>query len=94
VLYLGAANTLYYPNADMTLGSCRALFRLNGASAQVRDINLNFDEQGTQTKIGHTEITEITERANAWYTINGVKLEGKPTQKGLYIYGNKKVVIK
>ena len=61
VLYLGAANTLYYPNADMTLGSCRALFRLNGASAQVRDINLNFDEQGTQTIIGHTEITEITE---------------------------------
>jgi len=94
VLYLGAANTLYYPNADMTLGSCRALFRLNGA-ASIREINLNFDEQGTQTKIGHTEITEITERANAaWYSIDGRKLEGKPTQKGLYIYGNKKVVIK
>lgn len=31
---------------------------------------------------------------NSWYTINGVKLQGKPTQKGVYINGGRKVVIK
>ena len=29
-----------------------------------------------------------------WYTINGIKLESAPTQKGIYIKDGKKVVIK
>jgi len=29
-----------------------------------------------------------------WYTLNGVKLQGAPTQKGVYINNGKKVVIK
>ena len=29
-----------------------------------------------------------------WYTINGIKLEGVPTEKGIYINNGKKVVIK
>jgi hypothetical protein len=33
-------------------------------------------------------------RCDAWYTVNGVKLSGKPTQKGFYIYKDRKVVIK
>jgi hypothetical protein len=49
---------------------------------------------GTQTGIGHTEITEITERTGAWYTLDGRKLDKQPTTKGLYIYKGKKVVIK
>lgn len=31
---------------------------------------------------------------NCWYDMNGRKLQGKPTQKGLYIIGGKKVVMK
>ena len=31
---------------------------------------------------------------NAWYNLNGQKLNGKPTVPGIYINGNKKVVIK
>jgi hypothetical protein len=31
---------------------------------------------------------------DGWYSLDGLKLEGKPTKKGLYIRGNKKVVIK
>ena len=55
---------------------------------------MNFDEQGTQNGIGHTEITEITERADAaWYSLDGVKLDSKPSSKGIYIHGNKKVVV-
>ena len=31
---------------------------------------------------------------DAWYTLNGMKLESKPTEKGVYIYNGRKVVIK
>ena len=31
---------------------------------------------------------------NGWYTLYGVKLAGAPTEKGVYIYNNKKVLIK
>lgn len=31
--------------------------------------------------------------AEGWYTINGIKLNAKPTQKGIYIYNGKKVAI-
>lgn len=36
------------------------------------------------------------EKANAdtWYTVSGARLAGKPAQPGLYINGNKKVVVK
>ena len=30
---------------------------------------------------------------NSWYTIDGRKLGEKPTQKGIYIYNGKKVMI-
>jgi hypothetical protein len=43
------------------------------------------------TGISHTEITDITEKADAWYTLDGRKLDSKPTQKGVYIYKGKKV---
>ena len=69
----------------------RGYFQLNGISASdITEARMNFDEQGTQTGIGHTEITE---RADAWYSLDGRKLDGKPTSKGLYIHGNKKVVV-
>ena len=29
-----------------------------------------------------------------WYSVDGVKLQGKPTQKGLYILNGKKVMVK
>ena len=36
-----------------------------------------------------------TDKADAaWYTINGVKLEGKPSVKGVYVNNGRKVIIK
>ncbi len=32
--------------------------------------------------------------ADGWYSIDGVKLQGKPRQKGVYIHHNEKVIIK
>jgi hypothetical protein len=29
-----------------------------------------------------------------WYTVSGMKLQKRPTRKGVYIYNGKKVVVK
>jgi len=95
VLFVGADNKLFWPQNESYLGACRAYFKLKGLTAgEVAGARMNFDES-TPTIIGHTEITEITEKADAsWYTIDGVRLSGKPTQKGLYIYKGIKRVVK
>jgi len=38
-------------------------------------------------------ITQLTIKAGAWYTLDGRRLSGKPTQKGIYIVNGKKVVL-
>lgn len=57
VLYLGAANTLYWPSAAKTVGACRALFRLGGdAVAHARAFNLNFGDDDETTGIVNTSM--------------------------------------
>ena len=55
----------------------------------VKGITLVFDEE---TGIKTTNPTNPTNES--WYSIDGRKLEGKPTQKGLYINNGRKVLIK
>ena len=49
---------------------------------------------------GTTVIREINTQSmttvitDGWYTLNGVKLQGAPTEKGIYINNGKKIVIK
>ena len=102
-LYLGADNALYYPTAEgFHVNAFRAYFQLkNGLTCgeptnpnAARAITLNFGDSSEAQGIGHTEITEITEKAGAWYDMQGRKLQGQPTKKGLYIHGSKKVVVK
>ena len=37
---------------------------------------------------------ETSDEHNAWYTISGQKLNGKPSKSGLYIHDNRKVILK
>ena len=53
---------------------------------------MNFD--GETTGISNTDRTDYTDKADAWYTVNGVRLSAKPTTKGMYIKNGKKVVVK
>ena len=101
-LYLGSANTLYYPTTEgFALKSCRAYFKLNGLTAgepsspsNVRAFSLNFGDEATGiVSIGNGQLT-IDNEADAWYSLGGVRLGGKPTQKGVYINNGRKVVIK
>ena len=94
ILFLGAKNTLYYPQSGAHLGACRAYFRLKGLVAgDIKEARMYFEEDSSEaTIISPAEIKEIAERADAaWYTLDGRKLNAKPTKKGLYIYKGKKV---
>ncbi len=100
VLYLGEDNTLYFPSENMSIGSCRAFFRLKGdllagdPASHVNAINLNFDDDEV-TSIDHETIdhSPLNIDHEAWYDLSGRKLNAKPTQKGLYIHNGKKIII-
>ena len=47
-----------------------------------------------ETGITATNLTNQTNMADAWYTIDGRKLDKKPAQRGLYISNGRKLVIK
>lgn len=97
VLYLGANNTLYSPSVDKVIKSCYAYFQLRGGitagdkANQVRSFRLNFGD-GEATDISLFE-TDSQQDAN-WYTIDGRRMNGKPTAKGLYINKGQKLFIK
>lgn len=103
LLYLGGDNKLYYPNDEMTIGSCRAYFKLEDGltageptTAGAKGINnfvLNFNDDET-TGITTTNYTNSTNSCDAWYSIDGRRLAGKPTQEGVYINNGKQIVIK
>ena len=96
-LYLGAANTLYWPSTEgYTMGSCRAYFHVdvNGGAAAVRQFVLNFGDDDEETGITTTDYTNYTNFDDAWYDLSGRRLSGKPSRVGVYIYNGKKVVIK
>lgn len=99
-LFLGTNNTLYWPNGannedgNYYLNACRAYFHVDDVAA-VREFVLNFDE-GETTGIESMHNSECIKhnKADAWYSLDGRKLDGKPSAKGLYIYKDRKVVIK
>ncbi len=104
MLYLGGDNKLYYPNGAMTIGACRAYFKLadgltagepTTAGAQgVKAFALNFDDEATCIRSLTPDPSPKGEGSDYWYTLDGRRLTGKPTQKGIYINNGNKVVIK
>ena len=97
ILFLGDANTLYYSTVDRRIRSCRAYFSvpyINGhAGAKARAFALSFDGEET------TDIPEVSANSNevkddVWYSLDGVRLSGKPTQRGMYINKGKKILVK
>ena len=94
-LYLSADNSLYYPDADVPINSFRAYFMLHGitvgnASNQAHSFVLNF---GDETD-GIAGVISNDVKADGWFTLDGRRLNGEPTEKGIYIHQGRKVVVK
>ena len=67
---------------------------LNRASASTNSVLLYGYKvtPGSNTGIGVLTVDDMEN--GSWYTVDGRKLQGKPTTKGLYIINGRKVVIK
>ena len=101
-LLLGGGNTLYYPQPDLTdpkapkyptVGACRAFFEISNA-ATVRAFSLIFGDGSSETGIESlsADSKDGKDGADAWYSLDGVRLSGKPTQRGIYINNGRKVI--
>ena len=106
-MLLGGKNKLYYPAAGAGIGSCRAYFKIgeDGAAApRLTGFNIDFGEGDNATGIINVS-AETRNNADGWFSdqqsecgvafsLDGRKLDGQPTAKGLYIVNGKKVIVK
>ena len=94
VLVMGGSNMLYYVTTGAGQGAQRAYFLIGDNTAQAPQLtsfNINFGGETTGIRLIDNGQLIID---NSWYTIDGRKLDGKPSTKGLYINNGRKVVIK
>lgn len=85
----------------MRLASLQAAEDLHGAeSAELASVLNAWDAvgvtEGSATSIEMVKNSQsvVNGLDGKWYTLDGRLLEGQPTKKGMYINGNRKVVIK
>jgi hypothetical protein len=92
---------LQYTGSDSQFANARAL--MTRAAATTSDDTLPetigvrlISANGEVTAIGtlHTRTGEVSFDSEAWYTLDGKRLNAKPNTKGIYVNNGKKVVIK
>ena len=76
---------------DLAIGANKAYLSVT-TSGQLHAPALSIVFGGDTTSIANTNLTNLTN--DAWYDLNGRKLNGKPAQKGIYIKNGKKIVVK
>lgn len=80
-----------YDGTEMAARKAFVLVNGDGA-ALARSLTLVFDDEATGIKT--TDFTDYTDSEDAWYTLDGRRLQGKPAKSGIYVNNGKKIVIK
>ena len=93
IYYMTPGSMLKHTALTRTLKACRAYFQFSDNGMKAREFILNFGDEET-TAIDEMRNENVEMRNDAWYTVDGVKLSGKPTRKGIYIFNGKKTVIR
>ena len=84
-------------DGDANSGSSSGVQDPTAAAAASREVMLNFideEEESGTTGIKQVDTTMQRMDSNVFYTLEGVKLTSRPTQRGIYIHNGRKVVIK
>ena len=102
ILFLGEdGEDLYWPQPDLTdpsnpvypsVGAFRAYFQME-EDTKPSAFRLGYGENSDDAT-GIVTVKVNGEARDSWYSVNGVKLNGAPKRKGLYIHNGVKVVIK
>lgn len=101
VLFLGSGNKLFSPTVVNDAGQeasymkgFRAYFQLKGTAASARAFNIDFGDGETTGIISVNGSGLMVNGSDSCYDLLGRRIEGQPTQKGVYIVNGKKTVIK
>lgn len=87
-------NTFYYPSgADVTVGPFRAYFMLDYAVPALGKVIIDWGEGEQDEATAIAGVDSGRTAADGWHTLSGIRLQGRPTEKGLYIVNGKKVAI-
>ena len=100
-IFLGPSSTIGYAESERTLHCFRAHFNIpvSGSGSQpVKAYQINFGDSQTTGILSihnsefiiHNSLTD----EKAWYSLDGRRLSDRPRQKGVYIHGGKKVLVK
>ena len=77
-----------------SLSPMQAFLKLSETATGARIFVEDFENGTTSIKSLDADEIDGLKVAEGWYTINGIKLQSMPTEKGIYINNGKKVVIK
>ncbi len=103
-----ASDPFYYVNyygeislgnsSSVTVGPYRWIIRktskFGGTTSYAREMHFFDGEEDDATGLNEELRMKNEESSEDWYTLDGVKLSGKPTQKGIYIHGGRKEAIR
>ena len=93
ILFMGTASTLHYPQSGASIGAQRAYFQLSDGSSPVKQFVLNF-EGDDPDGIGNVQSSPAGSQLDAWFSLDGKRLDARPTHKGVYVNNGHKVIIK
>ena len=90
----GKQYLFYQVNKAGTLAANKAYLRIDNvnSSSAKQNILLSFDK-GETTSIDKT-LVKMQPTSDDYYTLSGLKISGKPSQRGVYIHKGKKVVVR
>jgi hypothetical protein len=98
ILLMGGNNTLYYPTAGAGIGAQRAYFKIGEDGAmlarRLTAFNIDFGDDEATGIISVHDSGFTVNGSDVWYTLDGRKLDGKPSVKGVYVNNGRKVIIK
>ena len=100
VLFLAAGNKLVNPSVvndakqeASYMKGFRAYFQVKGLAASARAFSMNLGDGETASISEELSVnSKVFAPVTECYTLDGRKLQGQPTQKGVYIVNGKKVI--
>lgn len=91
-LFVSGGNSLTWASSGSAMNGFRAYFHLLGDAASIKAFNMSFGDEDVTGVINMTADERGTD--SAVYTLDGRKLNGQLTQKGVYVVNGKKIIIK
>ena len=86
----------YYSKGLTKMKGYRAYFETQEILSKVENAagaKIGFNIDGETTGIDNSQLS-IVNSNDGWYTLDGIKLNGEPKKKGIYIKDGRKVVVK